>query len=193
MDTVVDARGLACPHPVVLTKKALENISQGSIVTLVDNQTAVENVRKFAKSQGCDVEVEETREGYYIHIEKTAAETRADLSEFDTGVILITNQYLGQGDIELGRTLMKSFFFTLTQMNGVAGSIIFMNSGVALTTQGSEVLDHILSLEQAGMEILSCGTCLDYYNLKNQLMAGKVTNMFTILEKMAAAYKVITL
>ncbi|MGE5422691.1 MAG: sulfurtransferase-like selenium metabolism protein YedF [Ignavibacteriales bacterium] len=193
METLVDARGMACPYPVIMTKKALEHIDQGIIITLVDNQTAVENVRKFASSQGCDVEVEEKNEGYYIHIEKSSAQTSTDLSEFDTGVILVTSQFLGQGDNELGKTLMKSFFFSLTQMHGLAGTIIFMNSGVALTTQGSEVLDHISNLEQSGMEVLSCGTCLDYYNLKNQLMAGKVTNMYTILEKIAAAYKVITI
>jgi selenium metabolism protein YedF len=88
---------------------------------------------------------------------------------------------------------MKSFFYTLTQMKDAVTALIFINSGVALTSQGSEVLDHLLELEQVGVEILSCGTCLDFYHLKNRLMVGQVSNMYSILERVSAADKVITI
>ena len=189
MESLVDARGLSCPQPVILTKKALEE--GGSVTTVVDNTAALENVSRLAKTLGYEVEVEQRGPDYHIRIEKTG--TSPDRSEYYHGVILITSQYLGQGDIALGKTLMKSFFYTLTQMEDVASAIIFMNSGVALAAQGSEVLDHLLELERSGVEVLSCGTCLDFYHLKNQLMVGHVTNMYSIVEKLAKAHKVITL
>lgn len=189
MQDHIDARGLSCPQPVILTKKALEG--GGSVTTVVDNTAALENVSRLAQGLGYNVEVEQQGKDYHIHIEKTG--TSPDQIEYSHGVILITSQYLGQGDDVLGRILMKSFLYTLTQMKDAVSAMIFMNSGVALTAQGSEVLDHLLELEQSGVEILSCGTCLDFYNLKNQLMVGHVSNMYSILERISAAHKVITL
>lgn len=185
----IDARGLSCPQPVILTKKALE--AGDSVTTVVDNEAALENVSRLAQRLGYDVEVERQGNDYHIHIDKNAAKT--ERVEFNHGVILITGQYLGRGDDALGRILMKSFFYTLTQLKDAVTALIFINSGVALTAQGSEVLDHLLELEQAGVEILSCGTCLDFYHLKNRLMVGQVSNMYSILERVSAADKVITI
>ena len=78
--------------------------------------------------------------------------------------VLITSNVLGKGDDTLGNILMKSFMYTLTQMEGAFRTIIFMNSGVLLTTEGSEVLEYIRALEDRQIEVLSCGTCLDYYH-----------------------------
>lgn len=189
MQDHIDARGLSCPQPVILTKKALE--AGDSVTTVVDNQAALENVSRLAQSLGYNVEVEQQGKDYHIHIEKTG--TGPDQVEYNYGVILITGQCFGRGDNVLGRILMKSFLYTLTQMKGAVNTIIFINSGVVLTSQGSEVLDHLLELEQLGVEILSCGTCLDFYNLKNQLIVGQVSNMYSILERVSAADKVITL
>ena len=108
------------------------------------------------------------------------------------GVILITGQYLGRGDDALGDP-HEEFPLSLTQMKDTVNTMIFINSGVTLTSQGSEVLDYLLELEQSGIDILSCGTCLDFYNLKNQLMVGRVSNMYSILERVSAADKVVTL
>ena len=189
MQDHIDARGLSCPQPVILTKKALE--AGDSVTTVVDNQAALENVSRLAQSLGYNVEVEQQGKDYHIHIEKTG--TSPDQVEYNQGVILINGQYFGRGDNDLGKILMKSFLYTLTQMKGAVTTIIFINGGVFLTAQGSEVLDHLLELEQSGMEILSCGTCLDFYNLKNRLMVGQVSNMYSILERVSAADKVITL
>jgi len=189
MQDHIDARGLSCPQPVILTKKALE--AGDSVITVVDNEAALENVSRLAQGLGYNVEVEQQGKDYHIHIEKTA--TRREQIEFNHGVILITGQYLGRGDDALGKILMKSFLYTLAQMKDTVTTLIFINSGVALTSQGSEVLDHLLELEQSGIEILSCGTCLDFYNLKNKLMVGQVSNMYSILERISAADKVITI
>lgn len=193
MEKIVDARGLSCPQPVILTKKALEELTQGRVVAVVDNSTALENILKLARSLAYGVEVEERGNEYRIYIEKSVEGTRQELQSYEGTVILVKSQYMGTGSEELGKVLMKSFFFTLTQMSNPAETIIFMNSGVVLTTQGSEILEHLLALEQAGVEILACGTCLDFYQLKDQLLVGKVSNMYTILEKISSAPKVITL
>lgn len=192
MERMIDARGLSCPQPVILTKKALEGLLEGSVITVVDNSTARENVVKLARILAYEVEVEERGNEYHIRIEKSV-EPAAELQPYEGTLILIKSQYLGEGNDELGKTLMKSFLFTLTQMDQAVKTIIFLNSGVALTTQGSEVLDHLLVLEHAGVKILSCGTCLDFYNLKNQLMVGSVTNMYSILENIVTANRVLTL
>jgi len=189
MQIHVDARGLSCPQPVILTRKALE--TGGPVTTVVDNETAMENISRLAQGMGYNVEVEQHGNDYHIHIDKSAS--RPDQQKYNKGVILVTGQYLGRGDDALGRILMKSFLYTLTQMKDAVTTIIFINSGVALTSQGSEVLDYLLELEQNGVEILSCGTCLDFYQLKNQLLVGQVTNMYSILERVASADKVITI
>jgi selenium metabolism protein YedF len=108
-------------------------------------------------------------------------------------VVLITSNVLGSGDDALGGILMKSFMYTLTQMEGTFQVLIFMNSGVLLPTEGSEVLEYIKSLEERHIEVLSCGTCLDFYHLSDKLRAGSVTNMFTITEKIMEAQRLITL
>ncbi len=190
-DQIIDARGLACPQPVILTKKALDAEDEGFVTTVVDNTSAVENLTRLARVMGCGVEVEQIGDEYHVRIEKIGA--GPEPIEHNQSVILVKNQFLGEGNDELGRILMNSFMYTLTQMEGTVGSIIFMNSGVVLTVSGSEVLEHLRLLEQSGVEILVCGTCLDFYQIKNQLGVGHVSNMYTIYEKMAAAYRVITL
>ncbi|NLV15663.1 MAG: sulfurtransferase-like selenium metabolism protein YedF [Syntrophomonadaceae bacterium] len=191
MQDIIDARGLSCPEPVILTKKALDEAGNGFVTTVVDNTAALENVSRLAKGLGYSVEVEQRGEDYHVRIDKTG--TRPDQMVYNRCVILVTSQFLGQGDDALGRTLMRSFHYTLTQMEGMIGSIIFMNSGVVLTTKGSEVLEHLLSLEKAGVGIWSCGTCLEFYNLKEQLAVGQISNMYSIMEMLFAAPKVISL
>ncbi|MGE5396400.1 MAG: sulfurtransferase-like selenium metabolism protein YedF [Chitinophagales bacterium] len=193
MDRIVDARGMDSPQSAIMTRKALQELNEGEIVTVVDTRNAMENVIRLARSLAYGVEVEEKENEFHIHIEKTVASPQQEIGEYYHTVILIKNQYLGEGNDTLGKTLMKSFLFTLTENPRLTGSIIFVNSAVVLTTQGSEVLDHLLDLEHSGVEIISSGTCLDFYNLRNQVMVGRVSNMYTIVERLATAQKVITL
>lgn len=195
MRVVVDARGLSCPQPVVLTKKALEGTDINEVQTIVDNLTAVENVSRLVKTLNLESMVDKKEGEYYINIFKDEGLIGKDDKETLEGntVILIGSNVLGRGDDKLGGVLMKSFLYTLTQMEGEIKSIIFMNSGVLLTTAGSELIEHLQALSSHGTEILSCGTCLDFYNVSNKLTVGSVTNMYTITEKLLHTGRVITL
>lgn len=193
MSHIIDARGLSCPQPVILTKKAMDEWDADCLTTIVDQSAALENVRKLAQSQGYDVEVEEKAGEYHITmVRPTDIESSGDDQQDDVA-ILITNRYFGQGDEELGKILMRSFLYTLNEMNGRVKNIIFMNSGVFLTTKGSEVLEILQGLVQEGSEVLSCGTCLDFYGLKDKLAVGSVTNMYTAAEILSRASHSITL
>ncbi len=189
MTKIIDARGLSCPQPVILTKKGLDESDE--VTTIVDNRTALENVKKLAKSKNCSVQVVEKEGEYHLLISKGSSEPQHTIDQGSVAV-LITGSLFGNGDEELGKILMKSFLYTLTQMDNLK-HLIFMNSGVLLTTEGSGVLDLLKALEESGVEILSCGTCLDFYELKDKLAVGKVTNMYTAVELIASAPKSITL
>ena len=107
--------------------------------------------------------------------------------------MVVKSNVLGQGDDVLGSVLMKSFLYTLTQMEGELETLIFLNGGVLLTTAGSEVLEHIKNLAKNGVEVMSCGTCLDFYGLTDKLEVGSIGNMYTIAEEMFHARKLIVL
>jgi len=190
MKKIVDARGLSCPQPVILTKKALEESDE--VTTIVDNRNAVENVTRLATSKGFSVKVEEKEGEYQLLIKKSSCAVDTSAEEQEKAVILITTNLFGQGEEELGKILMKSFLYTLTQMENIK-QMIFMNSGVFLTTEGSEVLELLKTMEEKGVEILSCGTCLDYYGLKDKLAVGKVTNMYAAVEAITTASRSVTL
>lgn len=190
--TEVDARGLTCPKPVIQTKKAMDQLSSGIVTTIVDNDTARENVIKYAKSQNFRYEVKQADGFYYIDIYKTEVmfdaeimpQPKPKLSEI---VILVGKNTFGEGDETLGEVLIKGYFYTLTELEPYPKSILFVNSGVQLTVEGSPVLEHLRLLESTGVEILSCGTCLDYYKVKEKLAVGGVGNMYAIVETMHKA------
>ncbi len=188
----IDARGLVCPQPVILTKKALEEIEEGEVVAIVDNITAKENISRLAANLNYEYEVSEVNGCHYIKIKKTAGIKKSDEKD-DSIVIVITSDKLGQGEEELGKVLMKSYTYALTETTPLPKTVMFLNSGVKLTSEGSEVLENIKKLENSGVEIISCGTCLDYYKLKEKLQAGVVGNMYSIIEKMNSAGKVINI
>ena len=188
----IDARGLVCPQPVILTKKALEEIEEGEIVAIVDNISARENVSRFAANLNYEYEVSDENGCHYIKIRKVTGNQKLGGKE-DSIVIVITSDKLGQGAEELGKVLMKSYTYALTETKPLPKAVMFLNSGVKLTSEGSEVLENIKRLEGSGVEIISCGTCLDYYKLKEKLQAGIVGNMYSIIEKMNSAGKVINI
>jgi len=197
MSTNIDARGMACPLPVIATKKALEGIVSGVITILLDNAIAKENVVKFAAAHGCGVSITNQNSDFLVKITKGAfvpEQTVIDqpAAGSDT-VYIVTQDTLGHGNCELGAVLMKGFMTTLLEIQPLPKTLIFMNSGVLLTIENSPVLPHLAKLAQDGVEILSCGTCLDYFEVKDKLAAGGLTNMYTIVQAMSAAAKVITL
>lgn len=192
MTKTIDCRGLACPKPVIMTKKELEALESGDIITIVDNDIARQNLQKLAESMGLTSSHEEKEGLIYVTITKCGACQVMDIDEKNL-VILIGTDKLGSGDDKLGEALMKSYMFALSEADVLPKTILFLNSGVKLTTEGSQVLDSLGSIWEKGVEILSCGTCLDFYNLKDKLVIGNVSNMYTIVDKLNKASNTIKL
>lgn len=190
---VIDARGMSCPKPVVSTKKILEAIQDGSVTTIVDNEAAKDNVVALAGSMGCEVDVEQKGKEYYIQITKKGSCLQTEVNRTASTVFLISSSEMGRGSAELGSVLIKSLMFTILESDELPATMLFVNGGVFLTCEDSPVLEHLMNLEKRGVEILSCGTCLDYFKIKDKLCVGQVTNMYTILEKMNYSDKVISL
>lgn len=185
----VDARDLPCPEPVVRTKKALEEITEGRITVLVNSPESCQNVQRFAQSQGCSVKVEEKDAVYTLEIQKM--QKIEEESNLTKTVMLIASDKLGSGDEDLGRLLISSFINTLPEARNKPSKILFINQGVMLTVEGSRVLDSLLKLEVEGVQIFSCGTCLNHYQLKDKLKVGKVTNMYDTVDSLLGADKIV--
>ncbi len=193
----VDARGQACPKPVIMTKRELDNIEEGIVVTIVDNEVAKNNVSKLAKSLGYEYKVEDKGENeYVITIVKGEGEVKEENTptvQRGNKVVVFSSRTLVKGSEELGEILIKSFIYTLTESTPYPSTMIFYNGGVYLTCEGSPVLEDLKKLEKEGVEIISCGTCLDYYNLKDKLQVGEISNMYTIYDKMRDAANIINI
>lgn len=201
MKKTIDAKGLACPKPVILTKKEIEAMGEGTITTIVDSEISKDNLSKLAKSMGLEYKVDQDVDGNYeVSISKGEKEAFNSAKIIkpvgrvnDGAVIVIPSDIMGSGDPELGRILMKSFIYTVSETKPYPKAMLFYNSGVKLTIISSVVLDDLLNLEEAGVEIISCGTCLDFYDLKDKLGVGEISNMYTIYEKMNETENTITI
>ena len=197
MSKIVDARGLACPQPVILTGKALKE--SDVITVIVDDETPRDNVSRIAARKGYDVKVDEKDGEFYIHIQKEGVEPEEEAVVLPmpapTGdlVVLISSDTVGRGSEELGEILMRAFMHTFTEVEPTPQTMIFMNSGVKLATENSIVLEDLQALAGEGVQILVCGTCLDYFKLKDKVAVGEVSNAYTILETLLQAGKVVRL
>lgn len=198
----IDCRGLDCPEPVLRTKKALADNPDCELSVTVDNETARENVLRFIKSQGRLAEWQQEGAEFMINIQdnldgQESAEERKSVSgqsqSKEHPVLFISTDELGQGSSELGQMLMRNFIYTLTQRDQLPGSLVFMNSGVKLTIEGSPVIDELKVLEEKEVQVLVCGTCLDYYDLKEKHKIGLVSNMYDISDLLLEADRVITI
>ena len=193
---IVDCRGLSCPQPVIETKQALEKSDK--VTVIVDNLAARDNVARFGESQGGKVTIQGKKDGVYVTITKSKGGKRSEKNQSSknttTGpiVAVIRSDQMGQGPEELGCVLIRSFLHTFTEVSGRPDTMIFFNTGVRLTSEGSEVLDDLQALEQKGVAIQVCGTCLDYFGLKEKIAVGRISNMYTIVETMLAAGRLIT-
>lgn len=191
----VDARGKLCPQPVLMTKKEVD-AGEKEITVIVDNETARENVLKFGSKLQFDTSFEEKGDGTYIYLnkegagdceaatEEAAADSLNKIKQSKKGYVIGTDK-MGKGSEDLGKILMKSFLYTLSETKPYPSFLIFLNSGVKLTTAGSESLDDLKKMEEAGVKIVSCGTCLDFFEIKSKLEVGKVSNMYDIVETIA--------
>lgn len=188
----IDCRNMACPMPVVTVKKALEDAPGETLEVLVDDGPPRENVTRFVVNRGFTIEESPLDNGYAILVSGGSGEMRAIRKEKSgETVMLIASDRLGDGPEELGHLLMKNFINTLVEISEAPDRMIFVNSGVLLTTEGSEVLEALERLGNRGVEVTSCGVCLDFFKVKDKLRAGVVSNMFTIAESLLKAGSVI--
>ena len=238
----IDAKGKPCPQPVILAMRALGGLKDGETLQVqVDNEAAVENLKRMAQKNGAAVQVKAEGANWTVEIVPAdsvagagGGASSADAADGGTGsadaaqagqsaeeqtgqsalaqagqsaeeqarqicampargpvVVAVGSAEMGNGDPRLGRILMKSFLYSLTQLDELPQTVLFFNGGVRMTTEGSESIEDLKALESQGVEILSCGTCLDFYGLKDKLLVGGITNMYVIAQTMAGAGNVV--
>ena len=205
MSTEIDCRGLACPAPVLKTKEFIEQEKPEKLVVIVDNEAARQNVARFMEYQGFNVSASE--EGTDFHVTGHAGESAGEGAEPAVKpekpieseeskqkiMIMVGSDRMGHGDDALGLKLMVSFLKTLKEMGDELWRLVFVNNGVKLTISDSEVLPVLEELEQSGVYILVCGTCLTHFNLLEKKMVGETTNVLDIVTAMQLADKVVNI
>ncbi len=193
--------GDQCPIPVIKTRNAVSELKEAVLVEVdVDNETAVQNVSRFAASKGFSPKAEilgdkEFRITFEASPEKDVQENDDEIvcapdRRGDT-VVVVSSATMGIGNDELGKVLMKGFIYAVSQLEELPKTMLFYNGGATITTEGSASLEDLKNMEAQGVEIKTCGTCLDYYNLKEKLAVGSVTNMYDIVETMNKAGHII--
>lgn len=192
MRHTIDARGLACPQPEMMTENLLTLPDITRVLAIVDDPAALEGIQRLVEAKRMGSSVEEQEGTFYIDIVKETVRVQKENVQGRT-VILIKSNILGDGNDTLGSVLMQSFVFTLTRLDGELKSLLFLNGGVLLTTAGSQLINCLKQLECNGVDIVSCGTCLEYYGLLDKLEVGRVGNMYAMVEAMMQSSKVIVL
>ena len=200
----VNAIGDVCPVPVIKTKNAIKELAgAGTVEVLVDNEIAVQNLTRMADQKGYAVKSEKLADKEFkvtITVGDAALNQSVETDNVScilprTGkkntVVVISSKAMGHGGEELGTALMKGFLYALSQQEQLPSTILFYNGGASITCEGSVSLEDLKSMEAQGVEILTCGTCLDFYGLKEKLAVGGVTNMYDIVERMENAAQII--
>jgi selenium metabolism protein YedF len=197
MDNRIDVRGLPCPQPVLKTRDALQE--SDALTVIVDNEVTQGNVTRMVEGSGGTVSAEKREDGIHLTVtrEGTPKEERVAASSSPVAgplVLVVSSEFIGRGEHdELGRILARGFFHTLGEVEPRPEKVIFFNSGVKLVVEGSPVLDDLQALHDQGVEMLVCGTCLEYYELAEKIAVGEVSNMYTVAETMLRAGKVVNL
>lgn len=198
----VDARGKQCPIPVVETKKVLATMNTGdSVVVSVDNPIAVQNLLKMASQKHLAAQTETLApDHYHVILALTEDSLSATQAQSETVcipdarqniVVVLSSDEMGSGDSVLGKALMKAFVYALTEQDQLPSTILLYNGGAKLSIEGAATLADLQLLESQGVEVLTCGTCLNHYGIADQLAVGSVTNMYAIAEKLMQAGKVV--
>jgi len=191
----IDARGLACPEPVVRTKTKMKEFPEIEII--VDNETALENIKRLASSSGWIFTYTSSENNFIINIASDNAQISDKQSGFSdsdsskSSTIVFSSNKMGSGDDELGIILMKAFIHTILSLETTPSKLIFYNSGVLLAAEGSGVIDDLQALQEKGVELLICGTCVNFYNIGEKIKAGILSNMFDILDTMNKSSRLI--
>ena len=202
MTKTIDCRGLACPLPVVNAKKASEALQAGDTLTvLVDNEIAVQNLSRFGEHKGFVVSADKRGRNEFAVVMQITGNAAAEAKEEDVAcvmdsrrkgmLVVLRSNVMGMGDEKLGTSLMKAFVFALTKQDRLPDTILCYNTGAYLTCEGADTLEDLKLLESEGVTILTCGTCLDFYGLKEKLAVGSITNMYDIVERMENSTQII--
>ena len=201
MEKIIDCKGMACPLPVVNAKKAADELQSGDVLTvLVDNEIAVQNLQRFASGRGYSAKGEKKADNEYaVVIAISGGEAAPAEEEILCAVdsrrkgmlVVLSANTMGTGDAKLGTSLMKAFVFALTKQDQLPETILCYNTGAYLTCEGADTLEDLKLLESEGVTILTCGTCQDFYGLKEKLAVGGVTNMYDIVERMEKAASIV--
>ena len=201
----VNGMGKTCPIPLIETKKAVKSLtSPDTVEVMVDNNMAVKNITRFATDNGYKITTDKISDKEFkltIEVKEIKSEEEKKMAETcgtcgatdNTGniVVAIGSEKMGCGDEKLGKNLMKAFIYSLSQAEVHPKTILFFNGGAHLTCEGSLSLEDLGNLKELGVKILTCGTCLDFYGLKDKLKIGEVTNMYDIVSTMESASLVI--
>ncbi len=202
MAQTIDARGLTCPAPVLLVKDSVERTKEQEIAVLVDNEASLENVSRFLSVKGYLVSDEREGQDFKITARRTGA---AEIDEQPVHhpdkaeaagckiLVVVTSDRIGRGDDVLGEKLMISYLKTLKELGSELWHLIFVNSGVKLTTTASPVLEDLQQYEEKGVVVLACGTCLEHFQLTGEKKVGGTTNMLDIVMAQQLADKVVTI
>ena len=202
VDERIDCLGMACPLPVINAKKAIEAFTEdGTLVVLVDNETAVQNLTRLGEHNGFAVSSEKTGEKAFavtmqVKASGSAAQVPAEALQCEIPpksgkVVVLSGNKMGSGDEKLGEKLMKAFIFALTSQDEIPDKVICYNTGAYLTTRDADTIRDLKKLEEAGATVMTCGTCLDFYGIKDELQVGIVSNMYDIVEAQMQASMVI--
>ncbi len=203
MKTVtVDCRGLSCPQPVIKTKECIEQ-GHSTLEVIVDNEASKGNVSRFARSRGCEIAVSETGDGCYkLLLQVTGGgSSEQEFNEHDYSceltpdgglVYVISSSSMGRGSDELGWALLQTYIQTIKDVAPMPAKILFYNEGVRLVAEESGALDALRSLQEQGVEILACGTCLDFFKLSSAIKVGHISNMFDIMSAVNGAARVVS-
>lgn len=204
MKKSIDGRTLPCPQPVIKVKQAFDEGGFELLEVQVDNQAAVENITRFAENSGHSIisvtENEDIRtilienDGFSENISpETEPEEEIIFRPHGAANIFINSSTIGSGDRKLGEKLMEAFIYTLTELDTKPENILIMNSGVKVAVKGSTSIENLKDLEQSGVKILVCGACLDYYGIKDNLEAGKISNMYEIASILTGSGNTVTM
>lgn len=190
---IIDAMGLACPRPVILTKKAIREENLDEVTVKVDNEIATENLTKMGKQLGFSAEVKtNSKTDYEVYLKKTGDAQCELMFEEDSSeyIVVISSDHMGTGDEAFSKNLLEGFVYALTEQDVAPKYVIFYNMGVTLPSINEKVIGDLKALEERGTQVLSCGLCLGQYDMKEKLQVGEITNMYRICELMIQ-YKVV--
>ncbi|MDY6045156.1 MAG: sulfurtransferase-like selenium metabolism protein YedF [Peptoniphilus sp.] len=190
----IDAMGLACPRPVILTKKAIREENLEEVLVKVDNKIATQNLSKMAKQLGFSADIKEnSNTDYEVHLLKTGDAETVSVGESAMNgeyIVAISSDMMGTGDETFSKNLLEGFIYALTEQDIAPTYVVFYNSGVKLPSLNDKVIGDLKTLEERGTQVLSCGLCLGQYELKEKLQVGEITNMYRICE-LFIEYKVV--